>query len=183
MPRGGQEHRRHCCLKWWLPASRPNTTEPNHVGGCQEWHYRKLSWPGWGQVVEANHRQTKAEALRWTQNAIRFHEVVEQTFTEENQTVDIIQERLTSQCINGLRNKAIRRHICLGLPKTLKDAMTLAITAAGAFEMADTERTEEPMEVGALEMGPPPVAPSCGSAAVSRGHGQHWSPMPEGDGH
>ena len=32
--------------------------------------------------------------------------------------------------------------------------MTLAITAAGAFDMADTERTEEPMEVCALEMGP-----------------------------
>ena len=72
--------------------------------------------------------------------------------------VNIVQEGLTSQFINGPRNKAIRRHICLGLPKTLKDAMTLAITAAGAFEMADTEHTEEPMEMGDLEKGPPPVA-------------------------
>ena len=119
MPRGEQEHRRHCCLIWWLPASRPNTAEPYHVGGCQEGHYRKLSWPGWSQVVEAKHQQTKAEALRRTQNAIWFQEVVEQAFTEENQKVDIIQERLTSQFINTLRPTRNEQHFAHGIFKRI----------------------------------------------------------------
>ena len=38
----------------------------------------------------------------------------------------------------------------LSSPKTISEAMTQVVTTAGAFELADQVRKEEPMEVGAM---------------------------------
>ena len=89
---------------------------------------------------------------------LRFDEAVQMAYTAEQQAVDVVQEHLVHLFIHGLRNKAVRQQVHLGSPKTLADAITLAITTAGAFELADEDRKEEPMEIGA--MGPArPIVP------------------------
>ena len=81
---------------------------------------------------------------------IQFNEAVQQAYTNEQQLVDVIQERLVALFKNGLRNEAVQRQVYLSSPKTISEAMTQAVTTAGAFELADQVRKEEPMEVGAM---------------------------------
>ena len=89
---------------------------------------------------------------------LRFDEAVQMAYTAEQHAVDVVQEHLVHLFIHGLRNKAVRQQVHLGSPKTLANAITLAITTAGAFELVDEDRKEEPMEIGA--MGPArPIVP------------------------
>ena len=48
---------------------------------------------------------------------LRFSDAVGQAYTTEQQAVDVVQERLVAQFINGLRNVAVRRQVYLGSPK------------------------------------------------------------------
>ena len=99
---------------------------------------------------------------------LRFSDAVGQAYTTEQQAVDVVQERLVAQFINGLRNVAVRRQVYLGSPKTLSAAIEVASTIAGAFELADMERKEEPMEVGAMGfVTTKPVQPQLSEVAES----------------
>ena len=106
------------------------------------------------QQVEMNQRAFEDPR----EYGLRFDEAVQMEYTAEQQAVDMVQEHLVHLFIRGLRNKAVRQLVHLGSPKKLADAITLAITTAGTFELADQDRKEEPMEIGAV--GPArPVVP------------------------
>ena len=99
---------------------------------------------------------------------LHFSNAVGQAYTMTQQAVDVVQERLVAQFINGLRNVVVRHQVYLGSPKILAAAIEMTSTTAGAFQLADVERKGEPMDVGAIGfVTTKPVQPQLSEVAES----------------
>ena len=99
---------------------------------------------------------------------LHFSNAVGQAYTMTQQAVDVVQERLVAQFINGLRNVVVRHQVYLGSPKILAAAIEMTSTTAGAFQLADVERKGEPMDIGAIGfVTTKPVQPQLSEVAES----------------